>query len=143
MRLPVFAILIGLLGGCWLSVAAVRVADRLLNTVPDGGNGGLINGLSPDKDQAHIAAVDALFGMLRGGVRSRTILTRHAFENAITVVYALGGSTNFILHILALAREAKVALSSSVLCLVTSNPSGRSLRLLACCLLESAMLMVY
>jgi len=45
---------------------------------------------------------------MRGEVRTRDILTRKAFENAVTMVYALGGSTNAVLHVLALAHEAGV-----------------------------------
>ncbi|MDA8285912.1 MAG: dihydroxy-acid dehydratase [Actinomycetota bacterium] len=45
------------------------------------------------------------------GIRPRQILTRDAFENAITVVMALGGSTNAVLHLMAIAHEARVALS--------------------------------
>ena len=49
--------------------------------------------------------------MMRAGIRSRDIMTLKSFENAITVVYALGGSTNFVLHLLALAHEADVPLT--------------------------------
>lgn len=48
--------------------------------------------------------------MLEGGIRPRQILTRPAFENAITTVMALGGSTNAVLHLLAVAHEAGVEL---------------------------------
>ena len=48
--------------------------------------------------------------MLRQGITARQILTREAFENAIAVVMALGGSTNAVLHLLAIAREAEVPL---------------------------------
>ena len=44
--------------------------------------------------------------MLRIGIRPRQILTKEAFENAIAVVNALGGSTNAVLHLLAIANEA-------------------------------------
>ena len=54
---------------------------------------------------------EAVVGMLRKGITARQILTREAFENAITVVTALGGSTNAVLHLLAIAREAEVDLS--------------------------------
>ncbi len=47
--------------------------------------------------------------LLKRGVRPRDILTREAFENAIAGVVASGGSTNAVLHLLALAREAGVA----------------------------------
>lgn len=49
--------------------------------------------------------------VLREGIRPRDILNRKAFENAITVVLAMGGSTNAVLHLLAIAHEAKVDLS--------------------------------
>jgi dihydroxy-acid dehydratase len=49
--------------------------------------------------------------MLRQGLTARSILTKPAFENAITVVMALGGSTNAVLHLLAIAHEAKVDLT--------------------------------
>jgi dihydroxy-acid dehydratase len=53
----------------------------------------------------------AVVGMLRKGITARQVLTRPAFENAIAVVMALGGSTNAVLHLLAIAREAEVDLS--------------------------------
>jgi dihydroxy-acid dehydratase len=49
--------------------------------------------------------------MLRQGITARTILTKDAFENAIAVAMALGGSTNVVLHLLAIAHEAEVELS--------------------------------
>ena len=52
-----------------------------------------------------------LVGMLRQGITARQILTKEAFENAIAVVMALGGSTNAVLHLLAIAREAEVDLT--------------------------------
>lgn len=55
-------------------------------------------------------AVDALFAMLRARTRSRSIITMDAMENAITCVFALGGSTNAVLHLLAVAREAELPL---------------------------------
>ncbi len=48
--------------------------------------------------------------LVKDGIKSRDILTRTAFENAIAVDMALGGSTNTVLHLLAIAREAKVEL---------------------------------
>ena len=55
-------------------------------------------------------SVKALFNLLQKGIRARDIMTRKAFENAITLVMALGGSTNAVLHLLALAHEAEVNL---------------------------------
>jgi len=53
----------------------------------------------------------AVVELLRRGITARDILTREAFENAIAVVMAFGGSTNAVLHLLAIAHEAKVELS--------------------------------
>src|SRR3954451_128318 len=54
---------------------------------------------------------EAAVHLVDAGITARQILTRQAFENAITVVMALGGSTNAVLHLLAIAREAEVDLS--------------------------------
>ena len=56
------------------------------------------------------ASGEAVVGMLRQGITARQIMTKPAFENAIAVVMALGGSTNAVLHLLAIAREAEVDL---------------------------------
>ena len=62
------------------------------------------------KDDCRRAGAAAL-ALLEAGIKPRDIMTRKAFENAITVVIALGGSTNAVLHLLALAHEAHVKLS--------------------------------
>ena len=75
----------------------------------------------------------ALVGLLERGVTPRQILTREAFENAIAVVNACGGSTNAVLHLLAIAHEAEVELriddfnriGQSIPHLVDIKPSGR------------------
>jgi len=54
---------------------------------------------------------EAVVGLLRRGITTRDILTREAFENAIAVVMALGGSTNAVLHLMAIAHEADVELA--------------------------------
>ncbi|CAN5309082.1 dihydroxy-acid dehydratase [soil metagenome] len=54
---------------------------------------------------------EAVVGMLRQGITARQVMTREAFENAVTVVMALGGSTNAVLHLLAIALEAEVDLT--------------------------------
>ena len=56
-------------------------------------------------------AGEAVVNLLRLGIYPRDIMTKKAFENAIAVVNALGGSTNAVLHLLAIANEAGVALS--------------------------------
>ena len=57
------------------------------------------------------ASVEALYGLMASGLRPRDIMTMKAFENAITTAYAMGGSTNLYLHLLALARDADVPLT--------------------------------
>ncbi|HBX43229.1 MAG TPA: dihydroxy-acid dehydratase, partial [Deltaproteobacteria bacterium] len=69
------------------------------------------NRISMKKRMDCIASVKALLGLLDRGIRARDIATQEAFENAIAVMMALGGSTNGILHILALAHETAVPLS--------------------------------
>ncbi len=59
---------------------------------------------------AHASGV-AVMKLLEAGIRPRDIMTRPAFENAITTVMALGGSTNAVLHLLAIAHEMGVELS--------------------------------
>jgi dihydroxy-acid dehydratase len=54
---------------------------------------------------------EAVIELLRQGITARDILTREAFENAIAVVMAFGGSTNAVLHLLAIANEAEVELA--------------------------------
>ncbi len=54
---------------------------------------------------------EAVVELLRRGITARDVLTREAFENAIAVVMAFGGSTNAVLHLLAIAHEAEVTLT--------------------------------
>ena len=54
---------------------------------------------------------EAVVELLRKGIRARDIMTKEAFENAIAVVMAFGGSTNAVLHLLAIANEAEVDLT--------------------------------
>uniref|UniRef100_A0A7S3LR95 Dihydroxy-acid dehydratase n=1 Tax=Aplanochytrium stocchinoi TaxID=215587 RepID=A0A7S3LR95_9STRA len=67
--------------------------------------------LSQSKQEECRHAVYALFHLMREGIKPRDIITKKAFENSIAVAYALGGSTNMILHLLAIAQEADVPLS--------------------------------
>src|SRR5206468_5500694 len=53
----------------------------------------------------------AVINLLNHGITARQIMTKEAFENAITVVMALGGSTNAVLHLMAIANEARVDLT--------------------------------
>ena len=70
-----------------------------------------IPAIDPRKIEESREAGRTLLRMLEEDLRPRDILTRRAFENAITVVLALGGSTNAVLHLIAIAREAEVALT--------------------------------
>ncbi len=80
-------------------------------------------------------AGEAVLNLLRKGIKPLDIMTRAAFENSIAVVIALGGSTNAVLHLLAIAREADVELTlddftrigAKVPVLADLRPSGRYL----------------
>jgi len=63
------------------------------------------------RNQLCVASGHAALHLLKEGVRPRDIITRKALENAIAVVVAIGGSTNSVLHLLAVAREAGVKLT--------------------------------
>ena len=67
--------------------------------------------VTKEKEQDVYEAGKAVMNLLEKGIYPRDILTREAFENAITVVLALGGSTNAILHLLAIAHAAEVDLT--------------------------------
>ena len=89
--------------------------------------------ISSEKRDDCRRAGEAVARLVQGGITPRKILTRKAFENAITVVIALGGSTNAVLHLLAIARAAKVKLTlddftrigKRVPVLADLKPSGR------------------
>ena len=63
------------------------------------------------RDAYAIASGEAVVRLIDAGITARQIMTKEAFDNAITVVMALGGSTNAVLHLLAIAHEARVELS--------------------------------
>jgi len=67
--------------------------------------------IDPRKERKGYEAGLLVMDLLRRGVRPRDLLTREAFENAIAAAAGTGGSTNSVLHLLALAREAGVALA--------------------------------
>jgi dihydroxy-acid dehydratase len=91
--------------------------------------------VSSDKREDCRRAGEAVVALIGQGIRPRDILTRRAFENAITVVIALGGSTNAVLHLLAIAHDAGVKLrlddftriGRRVPVLADLKPSGRYL----------------
>src|ERR1700726_2941770 len=89
--------------------------------------------MDPQKDQVAYDCGAVVMDLLRQGVKPRDIITRPALENAIAGVAASGGSTNAVLHLLAIAREAGVALhiedfhkvSEHTPLLADLKPSGR------------------
>jgi len=89
--------------------------------------------MDPQKDKISFDCGKVVMNVLQKGLRPRDILTRAAFENAIASVAATGGSTNSVLHLLAIAREAGVALeiddfqtvSERTPLLADLKPSGR------------------
>jgi dihydroxy-acid dehydratase len=74
----------------------------------DGTKGSVVN---PRKMEVGLQAGRLIMDLLKSGIRPRDILTREAFENAIAGVAASGGSTNAVLHLLALARECDIPLT--------------------------------
>jgi dihydroxy-acid dehydratase len=89
--------------------------------------------MDAEKDQVAFDCGKVVLNLLQKGIRPREILTRDAFENAIASVAATGGSTNAVLHLLAIAREAEVdleiddfqAVSERTPLLADLKPSGR------------------
>ena len=104
---------------------------EFLGISPLGSNG--IPAVADEKDAAAFEAGKLVMDLVRKDVRPSRILTREALENAIAAVAATGGSTNAVLHLLAIAREAGVALaiddfdsiSSRTPLLADLKPGGR------------------
>ncbi|MEA5390546.1 dihydroxy-acid dehydratase [Cyanobium gracile UHCC 0139] len=65
----------------------------------------------PEKAESAARSAEVLVQAIGAGIRPRDLLTREAFENAIAVIMAVGGSTNSVLHLLAIARTAGVPLT--------------------------------
>ncbi len=98
----------GACGGAYTANTMAAVAEALGMSLPG-------SAAPPAVDRrrdgyAHRSG-EAVVEMLRRGITARQILTREAFENAIAVAMALGGSTNAVLHLLAIANEAEVELT--------------------------------
>jgi len=98
----------GACGGMYTANTMASVAEALGMSLP-----GSTSPASADRRRDYYAhrSGEAVVNMLRLGITTRDILTKEAFENAITVAMALGGSTNVVLHLLAIAHEAEVDLS--------------------------------
>jgi dihydroxy-acid dehydratase len=98
----------GACGGMYTANTMASVAEALGLSIP-----GSAAPPSADRRRDYYAhrSGEAVVELLRRGITARQILTREAFENAVTVAMALGGSTNVVLHLLAIAHEAEVPLT--------------------------------
>jgi dihydroxy-acid dehydratase len=98
----------GACGGMYTANTMASVAEALGMSLP-----GSASPASYDRRRDYFAHLsgEAVVGMLDRGHTARDILTIKAFENAIAVAMALGGSTNVVLHLLAIANEAEVPLT--------------------------------
>jgi dihydroxy-acid dehydratase len=97
----------GACGGMYTANTMASAAEALGMSLP-----GSASPPAPDARRDHYAerSGEAAVHLVDAGITARTILTKQAFENAITVVMALGGSTNAVLHLMAIANEAHVPL---------------------------------
>jgi len=122
----------GSCGGMYTANTMASAIEALGMSLP---NSSAQNAVSPQKAADARAAGSAVVELIKRGIRPRDIMTKQAFENAITVVIALGGSTNAVLHLLAMAHSADVPLSiddftrigRKVPVLADLKPSGRFL----------------
>ncbi|MCW2713173.1 MAG: ilvD [Frankiales bacterium] len=98
----------GACGGMYTANTMASAAEALGMSLP-----GSAAPPAPDerRDAYAVASGEAAVRLVDAGITARQIMTKEAFENAITVVMALGGSTNAVLHLLAIAHEARVELS--------------------------------
>jgi dihydroxy-acid dehydratase len=98
----------GSCGGMYTANTMASAIEALGMSLP---NSSAQAAVSDDKRRDSFDAGASVLHLLEKGIRPRDIMTRKAFENAITVVIALGGSTNAVLHLLAMAHSADVELS--------------------------------
>jgi len=70
-----------------------------------------IPAVDPRNEQVAVQSGEYLMNLMKNDINPRDIMTKKAFENAITAVLAMGGSTNAVLHLLAIAHEAEVDLN--------------------------------
>jgi len=98
----------GACGGMFTANTMSSIAEALGMSLPGSASPPAID---PRRDDDAQRAGAAVVNLLRLGIYPRDIMTKKAFENAIAVVNALGGSTNAVLHLLAIANEADVPLS--------------------------------
>ncbi len=122
----------GSCGGMYTANTMANAIEAMGMSLP---NSSAQTAVSPAKLDDCRRAGACVVDMLRQGIKPLDILTRKAFENAITVVIALAGSTNAVLHLLAIAHAAKVKLSiddftrvgKRVPVLADLKPSGKHL----------------
>ena len=98
----------GACGGMFTANTMSSIAEALGMSLPGSASAPAVD--RSREDDARRAG-EAVVNLLRLGIRPRDIMTKKAFENAIAVTNALGGSTNAVLHLLAIANEAGVELS--------------------------------
>ena len=98
----------GSCGGMYTANTMASAIEALGMSLP---NSSAQAAVGDDKLMDCVDAGAAVVNMIRLGIRPSDIMTRKAFENAITLVIALGGSTNAVLHLLAMAHAANVELS--------------------------------
>ncbi|HUW16501.1 MAG TPA: dihydroxy-acid dehydratase [Actinomycetes bacterium] len=97
----------GACGGMFTANTMASVAEALGMALPGSAAPPAVD---KRRDESAFRSGQAVVELLRRGITTRDILTKEAFENAIAVVMALGGSTNAVLHLLAIAHEARVDL---------------------------------
>jgi dihydroxy-acid dehydratase len=98
----------GACGGMFTANTMASVAEALGMSLPGSAAPPAVD---RRRDEYARQSGEAVVRMLERGITARQVMTREAFDNAITVVMALGGSTNAVLHLLAIAHEADVALT--------------------------------
>ncbi|WP_210438322.1 dihydroxy-acid dehydratase [Nocardioides xinjiangensis] len=98
----------GACGGAYTANTMASVAEAIGMSLPGSSSPPAVD---RRRDGFAHKSGEAVVNMLRQGITARQIMTRPAFENAIAMAMALGGSTNAVLHLLAIAREAEVDLT--------------------------------
>ena len=98
----------GSCGGMYTANTMASAIEALGMSLP---NSSAKEAVSQDKLEDSLNAGEAIMNLISRDIKPRDIMTKEAFENAIAVVIALGGSTNAVLHLLAIAHEAKVNLT--------------------------------
>ncbi|PZR25349.1 MAG: dihydroxy-acid dehydratase [Citrobacter freundii] len=120
----------GACGGMYTANTMASAIEALGMSLPNSSSN---PALSEDKQKECAAAGAAIKLLLEKDIKPRDIMTREAFENAITVIMVLGGSTNAVLHLIAIAKSVDVpltpddfqAISDRIPVLADFKPSGK------------------